>query len=357
VLLALGFLFAAIVCAQNLDSATRELARKIEGVAHGKDIGALTVRNVSSLPEADAAQVRRLLETELRGRPARTGSERVTAQVTLSENIHSYLWVALISDASKQDVVMLSVDRPAAPATAPISLSIQKKLVWEQERPILDAEASGDYLIVLEPSAVFFYRGGQLTQSLPVSSARPMPRDPRGRLIIEGDSFRALVSDVACSGTITPAPVMVCAESSAWPLAPGRNYFSEPGMAPYFSSAMLPGKRLLAGLDGHTRVYDSSPREIAQWTGWGSDITAVDTGCGASRVVLASKPGDATEADEIRIYNVVDHAAMPIGEAAPFTGSVTALWDSPQRGEATAIARNPETGHYAAYRLAINCGR
>jgi hypothetical protein len=357
VLLALGFLFAAIVCAQNLDSATRELARRIESVARGKEIGALTVRNVSSLPEADAAQVRRLLETELRGRPARGGSERVTAQVTLSENIHSYLWVALISDASRQDAVMLNVERTAVSATAPTPLSIQKKLLWEQERPILDAEVSGDYLIVLEPSAVFFYRGGQLTQSLPISSSRPMPRDPRGRLVIEGDSFRALAAEVACSGTITPAPVMVCAESSAWPLAPGRNYFSESGVAPYFSSALLPGRRLLAGLDGHTRVYDNSPREIGQWIGWGSDITAVDTGCGAARVVLASKPGDATESDEVRIYNFVDRAAIPIGEPAPFSGPVTALWDSPRRGEATAIARNPETARYAAYSLAINCGR
>ena len=355
----LDSLFAAIACAQNLDSATRELAQKIEGVAHGKDIGALTVRNVSSLPEADAAQVRRLLETELRGRPARVGSERITAQVTLSENIHSYLWVALISDASKQDVVMLSVERPTAPATAPLSLSIQKKLVWEQERPILDAEVSGDYLIVLEPSAVFFYRSGQLTQSLPISSARPMPRDPRGRLTIEGDSFRALVPDVACSGTITPAPVMVCAESSAWPFGAGTKLFLRAGAGSIFFLRYAAGKTIARGPRwAHARLRPALPGRSANGPDGAATSPRWTRAAARPRVVLASKPGDATEADEIQIYNVVDHAAMPIGEAAPFTGSGDGIVgrrpSAGKRRRSRGIRRRDD---YAAYSLAINCDR
>ena len=127
--------------------------------------------------------------------------------------------------------------------------------------------------------------------------------------------------------------------------------------APYFSSALLPGGRLLAGIDGAVRFYDASLRELGQRTGWGSDIAAVDIGCNAGPGVLASKPGDATEPDEVRIYTIAGGEAAPVGEPALFPGPVITLWSSSQRGEAVAVARNSETGRYAAYSLAIRCDR
>src|SRR5580704_7749697 len=103
VLLAVLFFLPAVANAQDLDSAARELARKIAAGTGRQDVG-LTVRNSSSLSEVEAARVSGLIETELGIRAPRPGIERVTVSVTLSENVQSYLWVALV----QQDVIMLS---------------------------------------------------------------------------------------------------------------------------------------------------------------------------------------------------------------------------------------------------------
>jgi hypothetical protein len=350
VLLAVFFVLAALASAQDLDSAARELARKVAAVAGRQDV-ALTVRNASALSEAEVAQVGRALEAELRARPARTGAERVPVNVTLSENIQTYLWVAEIGP----EVVMQSVARPTAPAASPAPVTIQKKLLWEQEKPILGAALTESLLIVLEPTTVSFYRERKLTQSLPVPDARIMPRDARGRLMIDGSSFRAFLPGLDCSGSIEPSPAITCAESNSSGLVMGRNYFSEPRLPPFFSTATLSGRRLVAGVDGRTRIYDAALREVGQVTGWGSDIAAVDSGCRIG--VLATKPGEAGEADAIQLYELADRGVAPASEPATFSGPVTALWPTGRPGEAVAIARNSETGRYAAYSLAITCDR
>jgi hypothetical protein len=355
-------MLAALACAQDLDSSARELARKIEVTAGRQEPEPLTVRNASSLNEAEVAQVTRALETEIRARPPRPGAEPVGVQVTLSENAQSYVWVAVIGGAAKEngakEVVLLNVPRPPAPPASPAALGIRKRLLWEQEKPILDVAFSGPYLIVLDVAAISLYRDRRLAQSLAIPTARHASRDPRGRLSVDGDSFRALLPGLVCNGTTAPAATMVCAESTAviWTL-PGKNYFSEPALPPYFSSATLASGRLFAGLDGRTRLYDGALRETGQWGGWGSDIAAVDTGCGGDRVVLATRPGDSSETDAIQLYNIAPAGPAPAGEPVTFPGPVTALWPERQPGEAVAIARNPETGRYAAYSLAITCDR
>ena len=150
------FFLATLAGAQDLDSAARELARKIAGTGR-RDL-ALTVRNASSLSEADVARVNGVLETELGVRTTRPGIERVPVSVTLSENVQSYLWVAQI----QQDVLMLSVPRANEPAVASARMTIQKRLLWEQGQPILDVGMSESLLIVLDPTSVSFYRERQL---------------------------------------------------------------------------------------------------------------------------------------------------------------------------------------------------
>ena len=150
VLLAVLFFLTTLASAQDLESAGRELARKIAAATGRQDV-ALTVRNASSLSEADVARVTSVIESELGVRAPRPGIERVTVNVTLSENVQSYLWVALV----QQDVVMLSVPRPSEPAAAPARVTIQKRLLWEQGKPILDAGMSESLLIVLDQTSLY----------------------------------------------------------------------------------------------------------------------------------------------------------------------------------------------------------
>jgi hypothetical protein len=357
VLLAILFVLTTLASAQELDSAARELARKIATATGRQDI-ALTVQNSSSMSEAEVARLGGVLETELGVRRARPGSERVAVNVTLSENVQSYLWVAQI----QHDVVMVSVPRPSEPAAASARLTIRKTLLWEQEKPILDAAISESFLIVLDPTSISFYREQQLAQALLIQSSRPMPRDPRGRLIIDRDSFRAFLPGVVCSGSIRPAQAMTCADSNApWPLdggsgaelAPGKNYFTEARLSAFYSTATVTGRRLVAGVDGRIRVYDGTLREVGQMSGWGSDIAAVEGGCSNERVALATRPADAGDSDAVQVLQ----DALPVSDPATFPGPLIALWPSWRTGEAIAIAKTGETGRYAAYSLAITCNR
>ena len=49
---------------------------------------------------------------------------------------------------------MVSVPRPTAPAAPTPNLTIQKKLLWEQDQPILDAGMAGSILLVLDASSL-----------------------------------------------------------------------------------------------------------------------------------------------------------------------------------------------------------
>jgi hypothetical protein len=350
VLLVALFLLATLAGAQDFAFSAHELARAI-GAKTGRLDVALTVRNASSLSEAGAAQVSRTLENELRVRP-RPGVDRAVVNVTLSENAQSYLWVAEIRRGEEREVTLLKVARPSPPAAAPARLAIRKTLLWEQDTPILDAAVSDSLLIVLDTVGVSLHRDRE-TQSFSIPT-RPLPRDARGRLTIDRDSFRAVLPGINCNGSLAPAAAMACVESSS-ELVPGRNYFTEARLPAYFSTATVDGKRLVAAIDGRTHIYDATLREVGQVAGWGSDIVAVQSECRAG--VLASKPVDATETDAIQLYEMTDRGAAPVSDPAAFPGPVTALWPSARPGEAVAVARNLETGRYAAYSLAITCDR
>lgn len=349
-LLPVLFLLAALCSAQDFGSPARELARKIR-----QDVTSLTVRNASSLSAAEVANITRTLETELRVRANRPGAN---VSVTLSENVRSYLWVAEIRQGEDREVAMLSVDRQLARAAATTPVAIAKKLLWEQDKPILDIATIESLIIVLDPTSVSFYRDRQLTQSLPIPGWKPMPRDPRGRLSIERASFRAFLPGTICTGSLSPA-AMSCGESNApWPLdgvaaelAPGRNYFNNPRLGSFFSAASLPKFQLVAGLDGRVRIYDNALGEVSALGGWGSDIAAIESGCAQ---ILATRPGGAGEPDAVQAYEMTGRSA---GDPATFPGPVVALWRSARKGEAVAIARSSETGRYAAYSLAIICDR
>jgi hypothetical protein len=118
------------------------------------------------------------------------------------------------------------------------------------------------------------------------------------------------------------------------------------------------GRRLVTGVDGRAHVYDGTLREVGQVSGWGSDIAAVEGGCGGERQMLATRPGEGSEPDSIQLYDVAaGRGGVAVSDPATFPGPVVGLWPSERTGEAVAIARSVETGRYAAYSLAITCNR
>ena len=125
------------------------------------------------------------------------------------------------SGEEKEDVVMAAFDRPKTPsATQPAELlSIEKKLIFEQESPMLDVDfierpAGTVRLVVLEPEKVALYaRGGAgwdpLT-SFAVPRTRPPARDVRGRLHVEDNTFRVYLERTECAGRDEAPPYFNC---------------------------------------------------------------------------------------------------------------------------------------------------
>ena len=113
----------------------------------------------------------------------------------------------------------------------------------------------------------------------------------------------------------------------------------------------------MAGVDGRTYLYNATFGAVGSWTGWGSDVAGIESECGARSQVLATKMGDSTVADGVQAYEILDGTPQLVGDSAAFPGPVTALWPGPEHDVAFAVSRDLKSGRYAAFRLAITCGR
>jgi hypothetical protein len=348
------FLLACACAAQDLPSAARELARKIAAKAPGDTIS-LTLHNNSSLDTAQIATVRRALEAD----PARRGSRTADVTVTLSENLRSYVWSAEIRRRDDRETAIVSIPKLPAPLDAPAgAITLERKLLREQDAPILDAYAAEGALLVLEPAAVAVYEAGQLRASAPIPEPHPVARDPRGKLEIQQDTFRAYLAGIVCRGVWRPSLVMQCAPGSdLWPieggpatLASGRNFFTRGSLPPYYSGAATDGLWVQASTDGRAQIFDASLRPIASINGWGSDIVAAGGSCPSA--VLVTQPSGEDEPDSVQPVRIQNGRAIPAGDRLEFSGPVTAMWPG-----VIVIARNAKTGRYAAYSLAVTCSR
>jgi hypothetical protein len=112
---------------------------------------------------------------------------------------------------------------------------------------------------------------------------------------------------------------------------------------------------LLSLVDGRTQIFDANFDAVGAVNGWGSDLAATDARCGGGSQILATKAGDAQEADSVRAYSMVNRAAVAITGPVEFGGPVTALWTL-NGISAVAVVRDLATGRYAAYVLTVVCG-
>ncbi len=389
----------SLLAAQEFEKPVHELAQKIVAASGAHGSMTLELRNNSSISPGDVARVRRALETEIR----KTGVKLVPAppgdavvRVTLAENLQGYLWVAEIQRGGEQRLAMVSVARggPGAQSAPAPTLVLRKQLVFQQSEQILDfaqlplAPDGMPRLLVLEPERIRFYRfegsRWQFQEAGLISHENPWPRDLRGHLKIDEDTFEAYLPGVPCSGVVRRNLTMKCGaevdinwpftaggeERGTAPFTPERNYFTgflttygenKLKLPPFFSSAMLkfPDTThwILTGLDGEARLYDDSTQPAATFSGWGSDIAAIGSGCDATWQVLVTRPGDWTQRDAIEAVEIIDRQAAADSQPVEFDGPVTALWPATDGKSASAVVRNRKTGQYEAYTLSISCSQ
>ena len=393
-LLAALFLATTVARATDWTGPEEQLAHKIAAVT-GPGAVAFDATNRSSLTKADFDDIRRGLLVQLAAlglRFVNADQAAATIQVTLSEDQRNYIWVAEIHQGTNQPaVVMASLPRPDAPPPLhePAGLVLRKALLWSQQDRILDAavlDGSPSHLVVLDPNQVALYRfqdsRWQPEQSLPITHARPWPRDLRGRLVLRHDHlFDAYLPGFFCRSAATAPLTLTCYPSDdPWPLGtdqfslsafftPARNYFTgalAPGLGKqttvpaFYSAALLPREKytlgLFAAVDGQVHLLDGITDRAAGKLGWGSDIAGVKSNCGSGWQVLATRSGDDPN-DAVRAYEFPDREPVAVSQPVDFAGNITALWAESTGGGAVAVSHNLETGRYEAFRLTITCGQ
>jgi hypothetical protein len=363
----------------SIVEAARELAGKIQASIEPQKTIVLTFKSIASLNTTDTEVAHQALKKELRTRGIRLvpdSQATVGINITLSENLQQYLWVAEIKRGDTNDLVMTTRERLSRtpPKDVALQMTIQAKLIYEQERPILDLKLLDEDLLVLTPDSLSLHHRNndlwELERSFSLPIVDPLPRDVRGRLSSDGDSVQIHLPGLFCRETDKQAFIFECSrEEIPWSLpldrvnlAAARNYFVRENLPPFYALAdMKDGKTSLwvvAGIDRRTYLYDSSFVRIDTMAdSLGSEIVAVDSECGTKRQLLAALRTDPLERGVIQAFEIINRKAVAGSSIVEFPGPITALWPVNNRNIAIAVARDVKTGRYAAFHLSISCNR
>jgi hypothetical protein len=366
--------------ADDLGGAARELARKTAGFAGRGETVSIIWRNLSGLSSAELAQARAAFETAVREAGVRPvdSAPTVEARLSLSENLSQYL---IVEEARKGDErqVWIAGWKRSTPVAAR-GVNLEKKLLWEQIEPILDVLPNGNDLVVLSPGNVTM-RGERGSQSAAITPIRPWPRDLRGRLRITPTGFHVYLPGMSCTGTFEPALVLDCRSvDEPWTLdalsrgvllanfTATRNYFDGRVVTPSGVRKNMPAFYTVAPVedlghpfwilsltDGQTLLVDSNFDAFSPVGPWGSDLAATEARCAGGTQVIATRPGDARDADELRAWSIVNRVPVAVTPPMEMSGPVTALW-SLGGAEAIAVVHDLATGKYAAYLVRVVCG-
>jgi hypothetical protein len=380
---ALALLFTvAAHAADDLPSAARELARRTAAFLSGR-VSAETWRNRSSLPDSELDRARREFRAALPG-PELTPNGSSEIRLTLSENASQYLLIEEAHAGEESQTWIVSWNRTTPSASPPPALTLDRKLVWEQDEPILDLATWDTGLLVLSPSRLALYQrqGTQwfLLRQIVLPLPQIWPRDPRARLRRTGSQIEIFLPGATCQGDTVPSLSLDCHSSSdPWVLdsgnrslllayfTPGRNYFdgrvvlqdgNRKAVPPFYSAAALEQAGgtswLLALTDGQTQLFNSAWDPIGSIPNWGSDIVTLNT-CAAGPQIVAARPGDNSQPDALQTFSIVNGSALPASAPLPFAGPITALWPA-SPSAALAVAFDATARKYRAYAVTLSCG-
>lgn len=372
-----------------LPAAANELVHQIMiRMGNGVANVSISFQNISVLPAEVQESVQNAVFNGFRNAGVRlVKPELAQAQVeiTFSEDWQQYLWIANIQQASGSKLVMSKVPRPdhIASSHAP-TLTVRKSTVWQQEGPVLDFYQENQTLAILEPEevAIFSNDSGQWRPryTLAITHQQPWPRDLRGRLQVNHSQLTVFMPGTRCNGSLS-SPTLDCrASDDPWQIDGGstvaffssrRNFFTGllagnnagASVVPFFAAATWQtgdsSQWLFSGVDGRTRLYlHDLSAPAAVFTGWGSNIASLHSGCGSGWQALVSSPGDSTRADSIQAFEVSGREAQAVSSSVELSGPVQALWTAGKNSElVNGIMQVPATGMYEAFTLSISCGR
>src|SRR5260370_6364776 len=254
--------------AQSMQEGGVQLAARISSLLQPRATVSLDFQNLTPLPPPESSSFRSGLERELRkaGMAVATTQPEVKWRVTIAENTRGVLFVAEVLTGDARQVVMMPWTAPA-PVDDKRPLQLTRKLIWDQAEPILDFLMldSGSQLLLLTTSKISINRLAE-GKWIPASQAalalaKPLTRDPRGRIQNTADTFRIYVPGTTCLGVLQPAIKLTCSSTNETWLAGSRepelavrwvtdrNFLESDGFRGPFCTA---GNGFFAGTDGRT---------------------------------------------------------------------------------------------------------
>jgi len=355
----------------------RELAQKVASVVAPLDQILLVRINPQSRHAADEAAVLREIADQLRARGLSLVSAAdgaATVRVACSENLRDHVCAAEIVKGDSRDVVAASRPRDLAaaqPSSRLVTLDVRPVLA--QRERILDLVEIGDRLLVLDVAGFDLYlrsdAGWKPAGTVPIASPPRWPRDPRGRLGVNGQTVDAFLPGMTCRCTLEPFKAdCASSQNGSWPvgvpnstLAPGANYFTSPNTPPFFTAAQLGGQAglawLLAGVDGKVHLLGAAFEARQTLPGLGDDVASVQTACGSDRQIIATGSNGDEAAESLRAYEMGGSTLIPLTAAVHLPGRITAVWERPAGGSVLVVAHNSELNRYEAFYVGLVCVR
>ncbi len=343
--------FAALLARGDaLDDAVSQWGKKIASHLAADEIAHVTWSG-GAAENAEAvgysARAKTLLARVLQRRLKNPKSVEITA--TLSSNLKGYLFIAEAHRENENIVEMVSVARPVPMPETAAGFRLVRRLLWEQETPILDVIVVGEQMLVLDTAGLTIYdqRDSKWQKAESAALSIPPVRDPRGRLTVTEDSLIAEAAGVTCRGMWRPAVAIECQPGGRF--TAGRNTIEEAGWQPYFMRAEIGGDHVVGAADGRTYVYDAARKQMSVSDIW-NDFAVVASSCANTKIVAAY-----SASNSLAIFDLVNHSPVRVSDSMEVPGPVTGMWPA---GSATlAVVRNKDTNRYEAYSLAVDCGR
>ena len=362
--------------ADSLEDAARALARKVASSTAGLSLN-LEVQNSSSLSAPVVSRLTAVFQEELQRHGAKISQGKTAASVVLklSQNLTEYLGIAQIQKGENSEIIIESWGfLEGNPAVEPRSVySLRRELLISQESPILDAVLEEDekhlHALGLQEISNFELQNGQwkLTGTDRLPPQFTVGRDLRGVLSLGMYSETLYWTDRYCRLSFADSSWNCDKNPGLMPIRAVSADLSKKKTGAWISAAQMSADAsaavVVTSADGAARLYEEGPDPVAAFSGWGSEIASVKSGCSPGRQLLVTSSSDWTKADTIQAVEIHDRHASTVSSASEFPGPVIALRSPGGRAETSAldnaavvaIIRNLQTGTYEVYRLTLTC--
>ena len=328
------------------DDLIPELVAKIASAITGGAPVSVTVAQGESVEDAPAIRARMTALFAARGIPTADGpGANIAVAIGCGRNLRERVCVAQIRSDGRDQIATVT-RRLTSPTqvSPPARLALELRPLLSQQTQILDMAILSDRLLVLDVAAISIFErkdgGWRAAQSRPLPVSQPWPRDPRGRIRIDGDRFDLFLPALTCRGR-TGSFEFTCSEGQqSWPigadnhgLESGRNYFKS-------SEGVV--------------FYNAAPLGAAA----NDDAIVLTAACAPGTYVAAVSPtGRMESGDLLQLSRVADDRLVPAASPFILPGVLTALWAQPDHTSAVVVTHDVRGGRYDAFQTTISCSR